>query len=851
MQHTTGKPSGHLWRKVYPHLIAIVIFIILGFAYCSPVLQGEVLQQSDMVQVEGMSKEAKDYYAQTGQHPLWTNSMFCGMPSYLIFTGPTANLLQYGNLVFTLNLPSPVNMLFLAMLGMYVLLTVLGFDYIICLIGAVAFGFSSYNVIIIGAGHITKMMSMAYMPLVLAGMWLLYRGKWIIGGVVTALMAAMMVYNNHLQIMYYAAILGACMVVGFLIIRLRQHQFRQFLIATLILILAAILALLPAADNLLITREYARYSIRDSQSELTLAKKNEEVGKGGLNIDYAFQWSLGKLETFSILIPNVYGGPVTPTQVEDSHVYQTLNQQGIAGQQAGNVAAQILQYAYWGPQPFTSPVYFGAIICFLFLLGCFLIKSPHKWWLIAATAIGIILSWGKHLAFINDFLFYHLPLYNKFRSPSMAMVIPQLTFVWMAAWTLQELIHSKWKKADLLRVWKYTAIIMGVLLLIVGSGMLVNYNSPNDDQLMQAIGNSQLGQTIVNALRDDRASLLHHDALRSFIWIAIIAVLIWLWIQHKIKPHLFFIIAGLSILIDLWAVDKRYLNDQNFTDELSLQQIFQPSPAIQHIQQDPDPYFRVLNLSVGLNNIFNDALTSYFVKSIGGYSPAKLWRYQDLIDYQLMPAITRLYSILQTATQSDSTILNAFSQSPVLNMLNTRYFILNPQATPVKNSHALGNAWFISQVQWAANADSEMLSLNNFDPATTVIIDRRYQHQLPAAQFETDSSAHIRLTSYGLNELHYASQNNHNGFAVFSDIYYPAGWKAYVDGKEMPIVRVNYLLRGLYIPAGTHEIVFRFHPNTYFLGQRISFWASLFLILIVVAAVVWEWKKSSRNARQS
>jgi len=851
MQHTTGKPSGHLWRKVYPHLIAIVIFIILGFAYCSPVLQGEVLQQSDMVQVEGMSKEAKDYYAQTGQHPLWTNSMFCGMPSYLIFTGPTANLLQYGNRVFTLNLPSPVNMLFLAMLGMYVLLTVLGFDYIICLIGAVAFGFSSYNVIIIGAGHITKMMSMAYMPLVLAGMWLLYRGKWIIGGVVTALMAAMMVYNNHLQIMYYAAILGACMVVGFLIIRLRQHQFRQFLIATLILILAAILALLPAADNLLITREYARYSIRDSQSELTLAKKNEEVGKGGLNIDYAFQWSLGKLETFSILIPNVYGGPVTPTQVEDSHVYQTLNQQGIAGQQAGNVAAQILQYAYWGPQPFTSPVYFGAIICFLFLLGCFLIKSPHKWWLIAATAIGIILSWGKHLAFINDFLFYHLPLYNKFRSPSMAMVIPQLTFVWMAAWTLQELIHSKWKKADLLRVWKYTAIIIGVLLLIVGSGMLVNYNSPNDDQLMQAIGNSQLGQTIVNALRDDRASLLHHDALRSFIWIAIIAVLIWLWIQHKIKPHLFFIIAGLSILIDLWAVDKRYLNDQNFTDELSLQQIFQPSPAIQHIQQDPDPYFRVLNLSVGLNNIFNDALTSYFVKSIGGYSPAKLWRYQDLIDYQLMPAITRLYSILQTATQSDSTILNAFSQSPVLNMLNTRYFILNPQATPVKNSHALGNAWFISQVQWAANADSEMLSLNNFDPATTVIIDRRYQHQLPAAQFETDSSAHIHLTSYGLNELHYASQNNHNGFAVFSDIYYPAGWKAYVDGKEMPIVRVNYLLRGLYIPAGTHEIVFRFHPNTYFLGQRISFWASLFLILIVVAAVVWEWKKSSRNARQS
>lgn len=844
MQATTGQHTAHFWRKAYPHLIAIAIFIVLGFAYCSPVLQGQVLQQSDMVQVEGMSKEAKDFYEKTGEHPLWTNSMFCGMPSYLIFTGPTANLLQYGNRVFTLNLPAPVNMLFLAMLGMYVLLCVLGFDYAICLIGAVAFGFSSYNVIIIGAGHITKMMSMAYMPMVLAGMWLLYRGKWIIGGVVTALMAAMMVYNNHLQIMYYAAILGACMVVGFFIISLRKHQLKSFFIATLILMAAAVLALLPAADNLLITREYARYSIRDSQSELTLAKKNEEVGKGGLNIDYAFQWSLGKLETFSILIPNVYGGPVTSAQLEDSHVYQTLNQQGLAGEQASNVAAQILQYAYWGPQPFTTPVYFGAIICFLFLLGCFLIKSPHKWWLIAATAIGIILSWGKHLAFINDFLFYHLPLYNKFRSPSMAMVIPQLTFVWMAAWTMQELIHSKWKKADLLRVLKYTALIIGIILLVVGGGLLVDYASSNDAQLMQAIGNAQLGQAIVNALRDDRASLLHHDALRSFVWIAIMAILIWLWIQHKLKPHLFFLIAGLSILIDLWAVDKRYLNDQNFTDELSLQQIFQPSPAIQHIQQDPDPYFRVLNMSVGLNGIFNDALTSYFVKSIGGYSPAKLWRYQDLIDYQLMPAITRLFSIVQTANQSDSTVVRAFGQSPVLNMLNTRYFILNPQAPPIKNVHALGNAWFIRRVQWAANADTEMLSLNNFDPATTVIIDKRYQQLLPAQQFETDSSTQIQLTQYGLNELHYAAKNNHNGFAVFSDIYYPAGWEAYVDGKETPIVRVNYLLRGLYIPAGTHEIVFRFHPHTYYLGQRISFWASLALLLLIVAGVIWEWKRS-------
>ncbi|MCL6525031.1 MAG: YfhO family protein [Thermoflavifilum sp.] len=834
------------WKKLIPHLIALLIFVVLAFVYCSPVLQGEVLQQSDMVQVEGMSKEAKDFYERTGEHPLWINSMFCGMPSYLVFTGPTDNLLRFGNRVFTLNLPSPVNMLFLAMLGMYVLLSVLGFDYVICLIGAVAFGFSSYNVIIIGAGHITKMMSMAYMPMVFAGMWLLYhRHKWITGGVVTALMAAMMVYNNHLQIMYYAAIIGFCMVVGFFVWSLRTKQWKSFLIATTILIVAAVLALLPAADNLLITREYAKYSIRDSQSELTLAKKNAEVGKGGLNIDYAFQWSLGKLETFSILIPNVYGGPVTPSQAADSHVLQTLENQGISGQQAENVAQQILQYAYWGPQPFTTPVYFGAIICFLFLLACFIVKSPHKWWLIVATAIGIILSWGKNLAFINDFLFYHLPLYNKFRAPSMAMVIPQFTFVWMAAWALQELVHGKWKKADLLRLFKYTVLIMGVLLLVIGSGMLVNYVSSNDNQLMQAFGNAQLGQTIINALREDRASLLHHDALRSLVWIAVAVILIWLWIQHKITYRIFFAIIGFAVFIDLWAVDKRYLNDQNFTDELSLQQIFQPSPAIQHIQADTDPYFRVLNLSVGINNIFNDALTSYFVKSVGGYSPAKLWRYQDLIDYQLMPAITRLYSILQSSRMSDSSVQEVFGQSPVLNMLNTRYFILSPQAAPIRNPHALGNAWFIHDVHWAANADSEILSLNNIDPATTVVIDQRYHQLVPANQFQTDSTTEIRLTQYGLNELHYQSQNAHDGFGVFSDIYYPAGWKAYIDGKEVPIVRVNYLLRGLYIPQGKHDIVFRFHPHTYFLGQRISFYSSLLLLLLIIVALFWEWKHHS------
>lgn len=820
------------WQKlILPHVLAILIFIVLGFVYCSPLLQGEVVNQSDMVQVQGMTKEAKDFYEKTGEHPLWSNSMFSGMPTFLTYTGPSANKLGIVNQVVGLYLPQPVNMLFLAMLGMYILLCVMGFNYWVRLFGAVAYGFSSFNLILISVGHITEMMSMVYMAPLLAGIILAYRGKYILGAVLTALSTALIVYNNHLQIAYYTVIMVTCLVIGEAIHSIKTKQLPQFFKASLLLAIAAVLAVLPASDNLLITREYAKYSIRGSQSELTLQNNTDKnIAKGGLNIDYAYQWSMGKLETFSILIPNIYGGPASSDFISSSKTYNQFTNMGAPPQQA---AAYTDQYLYWGPQPSTLPVYFGAIICFLFVLSLFLVKSRHKWWLLAVTVLAILMSWGKNFAPLNDFLFYHLPLYNKFRAPSMSMVIPQLSFVFLACWALHEALCGDISKKDAWDAVKKSLYITGgiILLLTFFTGSFLGYASPNDDSRMTA--------PLLNALHDDRASLLRADGIRSLVFVLITAGALWAYLKNKIKFTPLIAILGIALLFDLFQVDKRYLKDDNFMDADQYAGIIQSTQADQLILQDKTPYYRVLNLTV---STFNDAKTSYFHKSIGGYSPAKLWRYQDLIDFQVSPEINRIISRLQGMKQLDSASLEVFQSAPVLNMLNTKYFIINPNGPPVENKSALGNAWFIQHISWVPDANSEMTTMEHFDPRNIAVMDSRFEKDLggfqPAAT--ADTAANIQLTQYGLNELKYASSNSQDGFGVFSDIYYPAGWKAFIDGKETPILRVDYALRGLKIPAGRHEIDFKFHPDTYFLGQEISGISSIILILLVIGGLVFE-----------
>lgn len=838
------------WKKnILPHLLALLCFVVLAFAYCSPVLQGDRLQQYDMTQVEGMSHEAKMYYEQTGKHPLWSNAMFGGMPTYMTFTGPSANVIAKLNNVFTLDLPNPVNMLFLAMLGMYFMLSVLGMRYWIRLFGAVAYGFSSFNVIIIGAGHITQMMCMAYMAPVLAGILLVYRGRYLAGGLVTALSASLLIYNNHLQIIYYTIILALFAALGHLVMSWKEKTLPAFAKASAVCLVAGFLAALPAAGNLLVTHEYTPYSIRGSRSELTLSRQasDSHASKGGLDIDYAYQWSLGKLETFSVFVPNIYGGPPPSTDwVQDSHTYKAVSSMGANPQQAAGFAQQVL---YWGPQPFTTPVYFGAVVIVLFFLGFFSVQTRHKGWLLALILVSVVMAWGKNFPALNDFLFYHLPLYNKFRNPSMIMVIPQLIVVLLACWALEDFLNGHLGKQQAQKALKQTAYVaVGLLVLLyLIPGSILNYQGPNDAQL-----SSQ--PTLIQAVMADRASLLHADVFRSFLLVALVLGVLYLWVQKKIKVPLLAAALGLLLLFDLFKVDKRYLNNNNFSDSGDLASSIQPNAAEQAILKDTDPYYRVLNLSVGAQNIgaiFNgDALTSYFVKSVGGYSPAKLWRYQDLIDYQLYPEIKNILGSLQGKKSLDSASLEAFMDQPVLNLLNTRYFILNPDGPPLRNDHALGNAWFVRNIQWAADADTEMVDLGHIQPGETAVIDQRQKALLKGFQpAPSDSAGTVSLSRYGLNELQFRSSNPSRGLAVFSDIYYPAGWKAYIDGKETPILRVDYAFRGLLIPAGQHQIVFRFHPDTYYLGERISGISSWFLLLLVLGVLLASgWRSQRREA---
>ncbi len=836
-------------REVLPHVYAIIAFIVLAFVYCYPVLNGEEVRQPDMIQVEGMAHEAKQFYEKTGEAPLWSNNMFGGMPTYMVYTGPSSNQAAILNKLTTLWMPEPVNMLFIAMLGMYFLLAVLGFKYWVRLFGAAAYGFSSYNVIIISVGHITKMLTMAWMAPVLAGVLLIYHRKYLIGGIVTTLSAMLLIYNNHYQIIYYTAILLVCLVVWRFIYALKEKQLRSFLVASLICLGTGVLAALPSLPHIMVTKEYAKYSIRDSQSQLTLKDNNNtKIAKEGLDIDYAFQWSLGKLETFSVLIPNIYGGPPHSKDfLNSSATYEKLTQLGAGGQQAAGLVNATL---YWGPQPFTSPVYFGAIICFLFILSLFLIRSKHKWWLLAVTLLSILMAWGSNFEAFNSFLFHHLPMYNKFRTPSMIMVIPQLTFVIMACWALSDVLSGKADKKFALEALKkalYVTVGLIILLWIIVSGLL-NYTGAGDARLSQQLGQKAMDM-LSGSIHEDRASLFRYDALRSLLFIAAVFVILWAYLKDKLKPVSVFVLLSFLLIIDLFVLDKRYLNKDNFVPETQLASHYQPTPADQQLLQDSTD-FRVLNLSVGINGIFNDAVTSYFHKSIGGYSPAKLWRYQDLIDHQLMPALQSIYGAFQSKESLDSSVFSLLNSYPVLNMLNTKYFIINPNGMPVLNPAALGNAWFVDSIHWVENANEEMLALDHLKPAKTAVVNVSFKAVLGSGEPEKDSAAYIRLTHYGLNKMEYTSQNMQAGVGVFSEIYYPQGWKAYIDGKEAPIIRVNYVLRGLEIPAGKHEIVFKFHPDIFFTGRTLSGISSSVIILLILIGLGYDfYRKHKRTAK--
>ncbi len=797
------------FKNILPHIVAIAAFLIITFTYFTPLLEGKKIKMDDIIRHKGMSKEVMDYREKTGDEALWTNSMFGGMPAYFISVHYKGNLIKYVENISKLNLPYPAHVLFLSLVGFYILLLVFKVNPWLSIAGAIAFAFSSYFFIIIEAGHTSKSVALAYMPPLIAGIVLSYRGKLLLGTVLTGIFLALQLRVNHVQITYYTLIIILIFGVLQLISSIKEKTYKKLLKTLGALCIAVILAIGSNASSLWFTYDYGKDSIR-GKSELTYDK---EIKTSGLDKDYATAWSYGKWETMTLLIPNFMGGASGGELGTDSETYKALNQNNVPNSR--NIIKQLP--LYWGAQPFTSgPVYVGAIVFFLFFLGLFLIKGPTKWWLLSAAILSIILAWGKNFMFLTDIFLDYVPAYNKFRAVSMILVIAEFAMPLLAILALKKIIDNNISKQEFYSAFKKAFIIVGgvSLLFALLPGMFFDFTAQQDNQLIAG----GWPDFLIQALREDRKHLLRADAFRSLVFIILASALLLAFINKKISKNTVYIALIGLFLVDMWPINRRYLNNDNFVTKKEIKTPYIPTQADLQILQDNDPNFRVLNLSV---NTFNDASTSYFHKSIGGYHGAKMRRYQELIEFHISK-----------------------NNMNVLNMLNTKYFIIrspeNNRPLAQRNPDVLGNAWFVENYKFVANADSEITALSDFNPEREAIIDKRFEKHLKKFANKIDSEAIIKLTEYKPNHLTYQSQANSNQLAVFSEIYYNKGWNAYVDGELTPHFRSNYVLRAMLVPEGKHKIEFKFEPKAYKIGNNISLVSSAILILLFIGIVFRE-----------
>ena len=805
-------------KKAIPHLVAVALFLVLSLAYVSPVLEGKRLFQPDIKNWVGMAKEIQDFREKTGEEPLWTNSMFGGMPAYQISVLYKNNIARYFHKTMTLGLPAPANMIFLYFIGFYILLLVLRFNPWLSILGAMAFAFSSYHFIIIEAGHNSKAVAIAYMAPVLAGIILALRGHFFKGGLLATIFLSLQLNANHFQITYYLLYIVLAVGIGWLIHSYFGKQLKTFFSAIGVLILALILALTVNIGNLLTTWEYSKYTIRGG-SELTDTEGIQTAT--GLDKDYATRWSYGIGETFSLFIPNVKGGG-TKAIAENPNALNRIDRQyhdWIGGQNH-----------YWGEQPFTSgPVYVGAIVFFLFIFGILVLKGHMKWALLGVTVLSILLAWGRNFMPFTEFFLDYIPGYNKFRAVSMTLVIAELCIPLLALLTLREIIN---KPAIIKERLNEFILAMGLtagvtLVFYIAPGMFFSFITSQEMAGMQEFktGQPDMAATVdmfLGQLEKVRMGILKADAIRSFIYIALAAALIWLFQIGKLKQTAFIGLLAVLIVADMWTINRRYLNNDNFVNRRQVERPFQPTTADQLILKDTDLHFRVLNLTT---NTFNETHTSYFHKSIGGYHGAKLQRYQDLIDHHIMKGNT-----------------------VVLDMLNTKYIInqdQNRQPQAQVNFNAMGNAWFVSRYQEVDNADEEIDALHGFDPELWAVVDKRFEGFYSGHDLKEDEAAHIRLTSYAPNRLTYSAKTGTDQLAVFSEVYYDKGWNAYLNGEPWPHFRVNYILRAMLVPAGEHKIEFVFRPGMYYFGEWVSLAGSIIIVLLIVGFLVFALRKQA------
>lgn len=855
-------------KKLIPHLVAVIIFIVLTSIYFSPQLEGYNLRQGDTEQHVGMSKEITDYRAMYGKEPLWSNSMFSGMPAYQISTKHPNFVTVVDNIILK-PLSRPIGYIVLGMIGFYILLLCFGVNPWISIIGAIAFGFASVNMLYIAGGHNSKVHAIALLPTVLGGLLLAYRRNMILGAVLFSLFLSLQLSANHLQMTYYGMFLIAFIIFVELYRHIKEKMVMKFVKISSVLLVGAVLGVLPTFSNLVTTYEYGKYSTR-GKSELTISPTNDSRASStgnALEPWYITQYNMGVGETWSVIIPNVKGGTAN---------YIGNNKEALENVDPQYRDAVAQSNTYWGEQAFSGGAfYFGITMFVLFILGLVFIKDPIKWAFLAASVLSAVLSWKYGL--IQVFI-EHFPWFNKFRDTKMMLILMQIAFSFVGVLFIREMFSRVIEKKKLL----YALLaINGLLLLfyIMPTTFFAFVSNAETTQFDEQVNTypqyREQINTMVSELETARIAIFKKDVLRSLFFALLMSGLVYFFVLGKIKKNYLLALIGVLVLIDLWAVDKRYLNNEQtgssykmWVDRQQYMNPFRPSAADNFIlsdemQNNPElkqkieasvsqagnqvekekVAFRELNYGTDyrvllLPDPFNTGSVSYFHKAIGGYHGAKLKKYQELIDFYLSGELRTILNALNDSTVTLEKIYSLLqSQTPVLNMLNTKYIIYNPGEEPFVNQNTNGNSWFVKDMNFVDNADAEMLALGKVDLKTTAVINKKYQEVVKPPQF--DSTASIQLTSYLPNHLTYKSKTNTTQVAVFSEVFYPKGWNAYIDGQKVEYFSANYVLRAMNIPAGEHTIEFKFEPQSYKIGSTVSLAGSILLLLLVIGTLGW------------
>lgn len=796
-----------LLKKYVKHLLVFIGFILLSLAYFSPILQGKKIIQSDIVQYTGMAKQHIDFRASNDTETYWTNSAFGGMPTYQLGAKYPNNYIKKLDLALRF-LPRPADYLLLYFIGFYILLLVLGQDFRVSALGALAFGFSTYLIIILGVGHNAKAHAIAYMPFVLSGIILVFQKRYLLGFILTTLASGLEIVTNHPQMTYYLLFVILFLGLSYLIIAFREKELPRFLKSTVVLFCAAILAVGMNAANLLATSEYVKESTR-SQSELSiLPDGTPRPQTTGLEKEYITQFSYGIIESFNLLIPRFMGGGSTEELDTNSETYKAYKTLGATALQARNEIKQAPMY--WGEQPIVeAPAYVGAVPIFLFLLALTLYREQHKWWLVSAIILSLLLSFGKNFSALTDLFIDYVPLYNKFRAVSSIQVILELCIPVLAMLGLSKFFSDDTSESQKLKALKYAAFsILGLTtIFLLFKTSLFDFVGLRDGQYQKFYG-----VDFVKALRKDRIQLLSNDSIRTIALIAVASATLWFYLQHKINKNITLVILGVLIVFDLVAVDRRYVNNDNFVSAVKVDKPYTATSIDKEILKDKD-IFKVYDTS--------DASTkaSYFHNSISGYHAAKMRRFNELMSFHIEKG-----------------------NPEVFNMLNTKYIIYRDddnQLQYVENDQINGNAWFINTLTAVSNADAEIRALDTLKTKISAVLNKKHHE---SKSYTIDSEASIELIDYAPNKLVYSSTNRNDGFAVFSENYYKNGWQVTIDGQEVPHYNVNYVLRGLEIPKGNHIIKFEFKPQVVHTGAKISLISSIVFLILILGAFILIYK---------